>query len=189
MSFSAAERLARTPTTLWALLAWLVAAAIGLAGRWSAIPGLSMIDADDALRLVQVRDLLAGQAWWDVMQHRINPLVGGGIMHWSRIVDAPLARGIALLTPFVGAPVAERITLVAVPLALLAVTFVLLARLAERLGGRTIAIIAAALFTLANVTLYQFQPLRIDHHGWQIMPQCAWRTFTAARLPLRCVEA
>ncbi len=178
MSSFAAEAVPRRrrrqlPLMVWTLLAWIVASAIGLAQRWGSIASLRLGDADDALRLVQVRDLLHGQAWWDVTQHRINPLAGGGIMHWSRIVDAPIAGGIALLTPITGAPLAERITLIAVPLLLLGLLFVILARLADRLGGRAVAIGAVALLAVTNMTLYQFLPLRIDHHGWQVMLQLA----------------
>ena len=56
-------------------------------------------DTDDAMRLVQVRDLLAGQGWFDMVQHRLMPPEGAS-MHWSRLVDAPLA---ALIGQFHGA--------------------------------------------------------------------------------------
>src|SRR5690606_35253478 len=39
-------------------------------------------DNDSLLRLVQVRDLLAGQGWYDPMQYRMGP-DGGFAMHWS----------------------------------------------------------------------------------------------------------
>ena len=38
----------------------------------------------------QVRDWMAGQSWFDVVQHRLNPPLGVD-MHWSRLVDAPIA--------------------------------------------------------------------------------------------------
>ncbi len=152
-----------------ALIAWLVTAALGLFAHWSQIGELRVGDADDALRIVQVRDLIAGQPWWDVGQHRINPLGGGGIMHWSRIVDAPLAGAIALMTPLVGADSAERIAVSVWPLVLMLALFVLAARLGERLGSKHVALLSIGLLMLANMTLFQFQPLRVDHHGWQVL--------------------
>ena len=46
-------------------------------------------DTDDAMRMVQVRDLIAGQNWYDMAQHRLAP-PAGSFMHWSRVVDVPL---------------------------------------------------------------------------------------------------
>ena len=48
------------------------------------------LSTDDAMRLVEVRDLLAGQGWFDLTQYRLSP-PGGVAMHWSRLVDVPLA--------------------------------------------------------------------------------------------------
>src|SRR3954470_2948132 len=106
---------------LWPLAAGAVFAACAL---WLTRGGLSL-DTDSAMRLVQVRDLLAGQSWFDTVQHRLNTPYGLP-MHWSRLVDAPLA----LLSL-----VSERLALIAWPLLLFAALLSLLARLAERLGG------------------------------------------------------
>ena len=103
---------------LWAGLAWLTCCVvlIWLAhGRFST---LAFRDPDDAMRLVQVRDWLAGQFFFDVSQHRVNP-PHGGPMHWSRIVDMPIAGLILLLRPLLGAASAELIACIAVPLLLL----------------------------------------------------------------------
>ena len=59
-------------------------------------------DTDDAMRLVTVRDLLAGQGWFDNVQHRLNTPFGAEI-HWSRLIDLPLAALLFLATQFVGA--------------------------------------------------------------------------------------
>ena len=40
------------------------------------LPGILALrfpDPDDALRLVQLRDWLAGQGWYDMVQHRVDP--------------------------------------------------------------------------------------------------------------------
>ena len=47
-------------------------------------------DNDSLLRLVEIRDLIGGQGWFDLHQYRMGPQ-GGFVMHWSRLVDAPIA--------------------------------------------------------------------------------------------------
>src|SRR3569623_2655349 len=97
---------------LWSLTAWTVFAVLAL---WLTRAGISL-DTDSAMRLVQVRDLLAGQGWFDTVQHRLNTPYGLP-MHWSRLVDAPLA----LL-----ALVSERFALTAWPLLLFGALLLLL---------------------------------------------------------------
>ncbi|HLW92521.1 MAG TPA: hypothetical protein VKS78_14645, partial [Roseiarcus sp.] len=45
-------------------------------------------NTDDAMRMVEVRDWLAGQAWFDLHQYRLDP-PGGVFMHWTRVLDVP----------------------------------------------------------------------------------------------------
>lgn len=52
--------------------------------------GAGLPNSDDLTRIVEVRDLMNGQGWFDLMQYRLGPLPGVE-MHWSRLVDAPLA--------------------------------------------------------------------------------------------------
>ena len=80
-----------------ALRIWLVLVGLFLLIGALDIYRLEFPDPDDALRLAQVRDLIAGQSWFDLHQYRIDPLNGGVLMHWSRIVDVPLAALILLL--------------------------------------------------------------------------------------------
>src|SRR3954451_12996726 len=67
---------------------------------------LRLPDNDDAMRLVEVRDLLAGQGWFDTIQHRYLPPAGAS-MHWSRFIDAPIAALVAAFTPILGRTLAE----------------------------------------------------------------------------------
>ena len=64
-------------------------------------------DTDDNMRMMQVRGLLHGQGWYDLRQHHLNPPVGANI-HWSRLVDLPIAGLVLALRPFLGGPGAER---------------------------------------------------------------------------------
>lgn len=124
-------------------------------------------DPDDSLRLVQVRDLLAGQGWFDLKQHRIDPL-GSVPMHWSRLVDLPLAVLIGLLSPVIGQSLAEQVTIVLVPLLTLLVAMNFVWRVTRRLYDAETAGLACLSMGLLPMLVYQFQPMRIDHHGWQI---------------------
>ena len=57
--------------------------------------GLIGPDNDDVMRLVQIKDYLAGQSWFHTDQYRLG-VANGTDMHWSRIPDIP----IILLTHF-----------------------------------------------------------------------------------------
>src|SRR5918998_268495 len=47
-------------------------------------------DTDDNLRMAQVRSWMKGQDWYDLRQYQLNWPAGANI-HWSRLVDLPLA--------------------------------------------------------------------------------------------------
>ena len=150
-------------------LAWVVIALLLLLTNGGAMFGRRFPDPDDILRLVQVRDLLAGQNWFDVTQHRVDPLRGGVSMHWSRLVDLPLAFVILVFQPFVGQPMAETVALVAVPLLTLGCALLLVGRIAWRLFGAEVAGLACLAMALSVPVIGQMRPMRIDHHGWQIV--------------------
>ncbi len=91
-------------------------------------------------------------------------------MHWSRLIDLPLALVLATLKPLLGTWLAERATLVAVPLAQLFVLMVLIHRISRRLGlGPGTSILSVAMLGTSLSILIQFAPLRIDHHGAQVL--------------------
>lgn len=151
------------------LVAWLIVAAVVLAVNWQAIGARQFPDPDDAMRLVQVRDVLAGQGWFDLVQHRVDAPGGGIAMHWSRLVDIPLLLVIALLSPILGAGAAEGAALVIVPLVTLFCAMLLAARIAHRLLGDEETMLTSLLMALSVPLLFQLSPLRIDHHGWQVV--------------------
>lgn len=150
------------------LVIWLVSAALMVFAGRGAISSWQMGDPDDQLRLVQIRDWLAGQSWWDVTQYRMNPPEGGP-MHWSRLVDVPVALFILILKPIIGQASAELVAVVCIPLLTYGIALWLLANIATRLGGRWAGIAAAvSLFAILPATI-QLAPMRIDHHGWQLV--------------------
>src|SRR3546814_11452087 len=70
------------------------------------------------MRLVEVRDLLAGQGWFDLTQYRLG-LEGGTPMHWSRLVDLPIALLVKLGGFFLAQEQAEAVALTLWPLLLI----------------------------------------------------------------------
>jgi hypothetical protein len=150
------------------VLVWAAIAAMLLLAGLTDIAAREFHDPDDILRLVQVRDLLAGQGWFDLHQYRIDP-PHGTLMHWSRLVDAPLALVIGALTPLLGQHAAETVALVAVPLLTLGTIVFAVARVAARvLDGAEGVTLACLCLGISPLLLNQVAPLRIDHHGWQI---------------------
>ncbi len=148
------------------MVAWLLAAIILSLAMFDNIATLRFADPDDAMRLMEVRDWLAGQSWWDVGQHHLNR--GDFPMHWSRLVDLPLALVLMLAAPL-GEPVATRVAMVIVPLLSLLAAMALLAQIARRVAGAEVARYAVLLAPLSVPLVYQLRPMRIDHHGWQIV--------------------
>jgi hypothetical protein len=82
---------------------------------------------DDAMRLVQIRDLLAGQGWFDLTQHRLDPPAGVA-MHWSRLIDLPIAALIRAGELAMPRALAETVATIVWPVGLLLVFLAGLAR-------------------------------------------------------------
>ncbi|MDE2405793.1 MAG: hypothetical protein KGM17_14085 [Sphingomonadales bacterium] len=146
---------------------WLGLALALLAFSWPAITALRATDPDDYMRLLEVRDWLAGQAWSDVHQARMGG-PGGTAMHWSRLVDLPIAALLAPARLVLAEPAASALAMAGIPLLELLVAMLLLHRLVRGQGmGEGTALAAAALPLLFPVLTGTFMPMRIDHHGWQ----------------------
>lgn len=156
------------PSPAWLWWAWLLCCAILLWLARDALGPLNFRDPDDAMRLQQVRDWLGGQGFYDVSQHRVSP-PDGGPMHWSRIVDMPIAALILLLRPLLGAALAETVACASVPLLTLGCLCWAVFFASRRIQGEPLALLAAVLVLATPTILVQFGPLRIDHHGWQIL--------------------
>ncbi|RYD62212.1 MAG: AcrB/AcrD/AcrF family protein, partial [Sphingomonadales bacterium] len=126
------DRELRTHWVRWTLLAWAVIAGWYLWQRWGLVNALALSDTDDNMRLMQVRGLLAGQDWYDLRQYRLSP-PGGLDIHWSRLVDLPIAALILLFQPFTGTAMAERLAVGIAPLFPLAVTMLAMGAAVRRL--------------------------------------------------------
>ena len=151
----------------WLLLLWLATAAGLILYRWNQIHWFALGDTDDNLRMMQVRALLKGQDWYDLRQYRLNPPLGADI-HWSHLVDLPIAALILMFKPFLGGAIAEKIAVSIAPIIPLGVAFVGLGLTVRRLVSPASFIVAAAIFLCSYTAMLMFMPLRIDHHGWQL---------------------
>jgi hypothetical protein len=127
------------------------------------------MSTDDAMRLVEVRDWIGGQGWFDLFQYRLDP--PGTSMHWSRVIDAPLAALILLLRPLIGTHGAEAVTLFLWPMLLFAAALALVAAIARQMSSSvTHAQITAVMLAVLSVpALIHFRPGAIDHHNAQIV--------------------
>lgn len=123
-------------------------------------------DNDDVMRLVMVRDLLAGQGWFDTMQYRLG--LNGTLMHWSRFIDLPIANLIAFFSLFLSAAKAEAVALTIWPLLMVLPFFYGMGLAGFRLGGRPAMHAVLILSCILILTTNRFQPGSIDHHNLQL---------------------
>jgi len=164
------ERILAFTERHWKLItigAWLLFCAWFLYSRWANIRAFELGDTDDNMRMMQVRALLHGQDWFDLRQYRLNPPFGANI-HWSRVVDLPIAAIILATRPFVGGPDAERTAAAIAPMLPYVVLLFGAALTARRLiDGRAFVLPLIAMI-VAGLTNSMFMPERLDHHGWQL---------------------
>jgi hypothetical protein len=161
------------PFSAWWLIGWALAVVILIAGSGQAGLHQDFSDPDNAMRLVRVRDLLNGQAWFDPVQHRLNP-PDGTPMHWARWIDAAIAAPIAVLRPLLGQHNAEIAVAFLWPLGLLAAFMALVVRVCGEIGvrdglRRETEIAGAIVAALAFPVIEKFGPGQFDHHNIELI--------------------
>lgn len=143
--------------------------------------------SDNLMRLVEVRDWLGGQGWFDMQQYRLLP-PDGVSMHWSRYVDAGIAGLLVPLTWLFPMPFAEMLTLILWPTLLLMLLCVVVGAGSDRLLG-PVAAFGAGLIALfwAKLGPGKFAPGSFDHHNVQLLLSTAalFLTIVPARNPVR----
>jgi MFS family permease len=97
----------------------------------------------------------------------MNPPFGANI-HWSRLVDLPIAGLILGLRPILGGPAAERWAVAIAPMLPYLLLLFSLALTARRLIDPKAYPFAFLAIFFAASTNGMFVPERIDHHGWQL---------------------
>jgi hypothetical protein len=148
-------------------LIWVGISVYFIAVRWPTIHWFALGDTDDNMRYLQVRDWLNGQGWFDLVQHRMNPPVGANI-HWSRLVDLPIAVLMLLFRTFMNTGDADRLACAIAPLLPMLLLMLSLAFITRRLSNSPAWIVAAFGPLGAPMGLGMYMPLRVDHHGWQL---------------------
>src|SRR3954454_5809515 len=149
------------------VITWLAICAWFLVQKWPDVRWFRLPDTDDNMRIMQVRALLHGQDWFDLRQYRMNPPYGANI-HWSRLVDLPIAGLILILRPLLGGAGAERWAVAIAPLLPYLLLLFSLALTARRLIDPPAYPLAFLALFFAGSTNGMFMPERIDHHGWQL---------------------
>lgn len=125
-------------------------------------------DNDGMLRLVEVRDLLNGQPWFDLHQYRMG-LEGGFLMHWSRLIDAPIAGLIRLAAALGAAPeLAEQIAATLWPLVLFFATISAILFVSRAIAGEGALLPATVIATTSLYYIGIFAPGSLDHHNAQL---------------------
>jgi hypothetical protein len=124
-------------------------------------------DNDDGMRLVEVRDFLNGQGWFDLMQYRLG-LDEGTLMHWSRLIDLPIAALIRFFGLFLDHDAAEAAALFVWPLSLAFPAMLAMGLAGRRVGGIAGMHLSFFLTGMAIYTGNRFAPGAIDHHNAQL---------------------
>lgn len=137
---------------------------------------------DDAMRAVEMRDLLGGQGWFDLVPRRLAP--GHGVpMHWSRLADLAVAGPVLLFRAVAAPDMAERLGRLVEPVLLLAGFMACQARLGRLLlPGRGGALAACLLAAGGLETAAVFIPGHIHHHGLQVTLLAALACETVAAI-------
>jgi hypothetical protein len=162
------DRLAHREWRWIVVMAWVIIVTAYLIRYQSSIHYFALGDTDDNIRYAQVRDWLAGQSWWDLRQYRLDP-PGGADIHWSRLVDLPLAGLMLLLRLFMDSGTADRWACGIAPLLPLLPLMLSLAFLTRRLAEGGHGWFFAMLLPLAaGMGFSMYMPMRVDHHGWQL---------------------
>ncbi|WP_095202922.1 polysaccharide biosynthesis protein GtrA [Mesorhizobium carmichaelinearum] len=126
-------------------------------------------DNDSLLQLVEVRDLMAGQGWFDLHQYRMG-LEGGFVMHWSRLLDAPLALAILAVSALTGSTaLAEQVVQIVWPTLQFFLAIFFIIRAARASAGPHAVLPAAVVGGAALYYIGIFSPGALDHHNVQLM--------------------
>lgn len=154
----------RFEPVLLALAGTAFVTAIGLPG----LDGPGIPNSDNLVRLVEVRDLLAGQDWFDLTQYRLG-LDGGTLMHWSRLVDAPIAAIIAAAAWITGdTAFAEWLARILWPALTLFFALMALMTACVRTGNASFRLPVTVVGAIAMWTIGVFAPGSLDHHNIQV---------------------
>ena len=129
-----------------------------------------LADMDDALRVIQIKDLISDNQWHD----RRLPQIADYNSHWSRLVDLPYYAFTKFFSLFMAQDTAYIWASNCVPV--IAVTFAcaIITAITHRMAdlakiARPHPIALFFLGWLGFIGLLEFSPQRVDHHNFQIL--------------------
>ena len=124
---------------------------------------------DDIMRLLTVRDWIAGQGWYDVTQYRLLPPEGVPL-HWSRYIDVGIAAVIVPLSFFFPMELAEQIGVGIWPTLIMIITVLAIGFGTQRVFGRIPACFAVLCVTFWPLTADLHSAAgNLDHHNVQLL--------------------
>ncbi len=160
--------LKKMPRWCVVVLVWLGFIAYKAHDDWAKYAFNLYTDPDSLMRLQQVRDFVAGQGWFDLHQYRMG-LVGGTLIHWSRLADLGPLVLMLMARPFVGVAHSEFFAMTVYPLVLLLALFASVVTMARRMGGPD-TFLPALVLLVAGMNIHMaYVPGNIDHHNLQLI--------------------
>ncbi|MEM8537647.1 MAG: hypothetical protein AAGF56_07275, partial [Pseudomonadota bacterium] len=160
-----------SPLFFWLSLLTVIAITVGNAVVIGPVlhDNLAILDNDTVMRLVMIRDWLAGQDWFDTRAYRLVP-PDGVLMHWSRYIDAAIGGLIVALSTFLAPDVAQTAAMVIWPTLLSVLLLGVIGFATRHLLGAEAACFALLCALIWPFTSdFYFLPGRIDHHNLQIL--------------------
>ncbi len=139
---------------------------LGWSKEWPFNKPRFLTGTDDLLRMVNVRDLMAGQGWYDLTQYRLG-LTGGTMMHWSRLVDLPIAILVKIGT-WVDPGNGEILAATLWPLLLFVLGMMGFMIGAGRIAGKITMLYTMVIGGFALVASGGYETGSIDHHNVQL---------------------
>lgn len=122
-----------------------------------------LADPDDTMRLNEVVSWLQGQSWYDVSVPRLSP-GAHTVVHWSRLIDLPIALIAMPFIPSFGLQNAVLLAAFIVPLLWFALLLVLIPLLTRVFLAPARAQLSCVMILFMPQLLFNFTPGRVDHH-------------------------
>lgn len=127
-----------------------------------------LMGPDDFLRMTQIHAWMQGQGWFDITAYNMVPPYGGDI-HWSRLVDVPIAGLIYLFNIFLSFNKASYLAAIVWPLLLMLVILAVWTLICDRLLSNYHRWLPAFFGISSISSINQFSAGRVDHHNIQIL--------------------
>lgn len=132
-------------------------------------PAFSSQGNDDVMRMLSVRDWIAGQGWYDVAQYRLLP-PDGVPLHWSRYVDVGIAAVIVPFSYIFAMDVAELVGATLWPTIIMIVHLLIVGFGTQRIFGRAPACFAVLCVAFWPLTAdLHSRAGELDHHNVQLL--------------------